>query len=129
MTRATVLKLAPALALATLTSCGADSHASNEMNGGMAVENATLTKFSLTTDAFQNGAAIPTQYTCDGADQTPTLSWGEPPQGTKSFALIIERPGRAERHLPPLGRVRHSGVGAVDRRRTADRNRGHQRFR
>ena len=104
MTRATVLKLAPALALATLTSCGADSHASNEMNGGMAMENATLTKFNLTSDAFQSGAVIPTQYTCDGADQSPGLSWGEPPQGTKSFALVIDDPDA------PSGTFRHWGM-------------------
>ena len=53
MTHAKLLKIA--LALATLTSCGADNRATNQTNGGTAVENATLTKFSLTSDAFQNG--------------------------------------------------------------------------
>jgi len=68
------------------------------------VENATLTKLSLTSDAFQNGQPIPTQYTCDGADQTPALHWGEPPAGTKSFALVIDDPDA------PSGTFRHWGV-------------------
>jgi Raf kinase inhibitor-like YbhB/YbcL family protein len=102
MTHARLLKTA--LALATLQSCGAGNQPSNETNGGMAVENATLTKFSFTSDAFRDGQPIPTRYTCDGADQTPALSWGEPPQGTKSFALVIDDPDA------PSGTFRHWGV-------------------
>ena len=68
------------------------------------MENATLTKLDLTSDAFQDGQPIPRQYTCDGADQTPALKWGEPPAGTKSFALVIDDPDA------PSGTFRHWGV-------------------
>jgi Raf kinase inhibitor-like YbhB/YbcL family protein len=68
------------------------------------VENATLAKLELTSDAFQNGKPIPTQYTCDGADQTPTLHWSDPPSGTKSFALVIDDPDA------PSGTFRHWGL-------------------
>ena len=105
MNRQTLANFAPALALIALSSCGASNHAANQSsNGGTAVENATLTKLNLTSDAFQSGQPIPTQYTCDGADQTPALSWGEPPQGTKSFALVIDDPDA------PSGTFRHWGV-------------------
>jgi hypothetical protein len=100
----TWFKFAPALALVALASCGASNHATNETNGGTAVENATLTKISLTSDAFQNGEPIPVQYTCDGANQAPALKWGEPPQGTKSFALVIDDPDA------PSGTFHHGGV-------------------
>ena len=100
----TLVKLAPALALMALASCGAKNQTSNDTQGGTAVENATLTKLSLTSDAFQNGQPIPTQYSCDGGDQTPALKWGEPPQGTKSFALVIDDPDA------PSGTFRHWGV-------------------
>jgi Raf kinase inhibitor-like YbhB/YbcL family protein len=103
MTQTAYLKFAP-LALVALASCGASNHATDESNGGTAVENATLTKLSLTSDAFQDGQPIPTQYTCDGADQRPDLHWGEPPQGTKSFALVIDDPDA------PSGTFRHWGV-------------------
>lgn len=87
-----------------LASCGARDNAAKETNGGSAVENETLAKISLTSDAFQDGQPIPVQYTCDGADQTPTLHWGEPPEGTKSFALVIDDPDA------PSGTFRHWGV-------------------
>jgi Raf kinase inhibitor-like YbhB/YbcL family protein len=56
------------------------------------MENATITKISLTSSAFQDGQTIPAQHTCDGAGQSPPLAWGEPPQGTKSFALVVDDP-------------------------------------
>jgi hypothetical protein len=97
--------LASALLIAALASCGAGDKAANaSANGGTAVENATQTKFSLTSGAFQEGQPIPTQYSCDGANQAPALSWGEPPPGTKSFALVIADPDA------PSGTFRHWGV-------------------
>ena len=99
-----LLSIAPALALVALASCGAGDRSNHEANGEGTVDNATLTKLQLTSDAFQDGQPIPSQYTCDGADQTPTLRWGEPPPGTKSFALVIDDPDA------PSGTFRHWGV-------------------
>jgi Raf kinase inhibitor-like YbhB/YbcL family protein len=89
---------------AALASCGASHHATNEANGGSAVENTTLSKISLSSDAFKDGQPIPVQYTCDGANQPPGLNWGDPPPGTKSFALVVEDPDA------PSGTFRHWGV-------------------
>jgi Raf kinase inhibitor-like YbhB/YbcL family protein len=47
---------------------------------------------SLTSTAFQPGAAIPKQHTGDGADRSPPLRWSEPPTGTSSLALICDDP-------------------------------------
>lgn len=91
MTQQTFVKFAFALAFVALANCGAKENAS-QAAGGTAVENATLTKLSLTSDAFKNGQPIPVQFTCDGANQSPPLAWGEPPQGTKSFALVVDDP-------------------------------------
>jgi len=104
MTRCKLIALAPTLACAALMSCGSNNHANNQANGEVAVENSTLAKLSLTSDAFQNGHAIPARYTCDGADQTPRLHWSDPPAGTKSFALVIGDPDA------PSGTFRHWGV-------------------
>ncbi len=46
----------------------------------------------LTSTAFQNGGNIPAKYTCDSENLSPPLAWGEPPTGTKSFALICDDP-------------------------------------
>lgn len=48
--------------------------------------------FKLTIDAFAEGAIIPKQYTCDGADRSPALAWSGEPEGTKSFTLIMDDP-------------------------------------
>jgi hypothetical protein len=46
----------------------------------------------LTTAAFQNGGFIPTEFTCDGADNSPALAWTDPPAGTKGLAVIVDDP-------------------------------------
>lgn len=48
--------------------------------------------FTLSSTAFKAGAEIPKQYTCDGADLSPALSWSGAPAGTKCFALIADDP-------------------------------------
>lgn len=42
--------------------------------------------------AFTEGGMIPKQYTCDGADMSPSLSWSRMPEGTKSIAVIADDP-------------------------------------
>ncbi len=48
--------------------------------------------FELTSSAFAQGKGIPVKYTCDGQDISPPLQWSEPPEGTQSFALIVDDP-------------------------------------
>jgi Raf kinase inhibitor-like YbhB/YbcL family protein len=91
-----------AATLIALAGCGAAPD--NQSQGGPIVDNATLAKLDLTSTVFQNGQAIPARFTCDGANQSPALSWGEPPQGTKSFALVVDDPDA------PSGTFRHWGV-------------------
>ena len=48
--------------------------------------------FQLTSKAFSNGSPIPRKHTCDGEDVSPELTWIDPPQGTRSLALICDDP-------------------------------------
>lgn len=48
--------------------------------------------FTLLSPDFESGASIPRAYTCDGADKPPRLHWMHAPQGTRSFALIVDDP-------------------------------------
>ena len=102
MNRHPATEIALALALAMLASCG--NGATREMNGGAPVDHPTVIKLSLSSDAFREGQPIPTQYSCDGDNESPALSWGEPPAGTKSFALVIDDPDA------PSGMFRHWGA-------------------
>lgn len=48
--------------------------------------------FSIISSAFESGGMIPAQYTCDGADISPPLSWRNVPVSAKSLALICDDP-------------------------------------
>jgi Raf kinase inhibitor-like YbhB/YbcL family protein len=48
--------------------------------------------FSLSSSDFENGSTIPKNFTCDGADVSPELSWSDAPKETQSFALIADDP-------------------------------------
>lgn len=50
------------------------------------------TTLVLTSAAFLHEETIPQKYTCDGDDISPPLSWSDPPEGTKSFALLVDDP-------------------------------------
>jgi Raf kinase inhibitor-like YbhB/YbcL family protein len=96
--------LVPVLLLAGLASCGAGNRGDKQNSGEGPMENATVTTFALTSEAFTNGQAIPSQFTCDGAGQPPPLAWGEPPEETRSFALVVDDPDA------PSGLFRHWGA-------------------
>lgn len=44
----------------------------------------------LTSPAFADGAALPVRFTADGTGVSPPLTWGTPPFGTASLALLVE---------------------------------------
>jgi len=55
---------------------------------------------TLRSPAFAAGGAIPSKYTCDGASHSPPLEWSGAPDGTKSFALIIDDPDAPDPKAP-----------------------------
>ncbi len=44
----------------------------------------------LRSAAFEDGGALPTRYTADGAGLSPPLQWSDLPDGTISLALLVE---------------------------------------
>jgi Raf kinase inhibitor-like YbhB/YbcL family protein len=58
--------------------------------------------FTLKSLAFEHGQEIPRQYTGEGHDMSPPLSWGGAPSGTKSFVLICEDPDAPGPNTPWL---------------------------
>lgn len=54
----------------------------------------------LTSSAFTNQGSIPQQYTCQGRDVSPPLSWSGAPDRTKSFVLIVDDPDAPDPAAP-----------------------------
>ncbi len=75
----------------------------------------------LTSPAFRNGERLPVKYTGDGENLSPPLEWSDPPEGTKSFALVcddLNAPRGMWNHwvlwnLPPDRRALAEGVPKV----------------
>jgi hypothetical protein len=55
---------------------------------------------TLTSAAFTQLGAIPTKYTCEGADVSPPLAWTGLPPGTKSLALVVDDPDAPDPAAP-----------------------------
>ncbi len=49
-------------------------------------------EIKITSSAFEEGDLIPENYTCDGIDVSPPISWTSVPEGTKTLALICDDP-------------------------------------
>jgi Raf kinase inhibitor-like YbhB/YbcL family protein len=58
----------------------------------------------LVSPAIPLGSEIAAQYTCDGADISPPLTWSGLPNGTKNLVLVVEDPDA------PSGVFRHWAV-------------------
>lgn len=57
---------------------------------------------TLQSPSFPAGASIPERFTCEGENLAPALSWSGAPEGTRSFALIVEDPDAPDPRAPKL---------------------------
>jgi phosphatidylethanolamine-binding protein (PEBP) family uncharacterized protein len=57
-------------------------------------------QFKLSSAAFPPNGTIPEAHTCDGPDRPPPLKWSGAPDGTKSFALIVDDPDAPDPKAP-----------------------------
>jgi len=86
------------LAIILLSACAPSAPATPEpvIDDPLGMEDAF--SIALTSTAFAQGQPIPPKHACTGdaasslKDVSPELSWGEPPAGTQSFALIMDDP-------------------------------------
>jgi Raf kinase inhibitor-like YbhB/YbcL family protein len=81
--------------MALIFACGGDGDESSETLGATGSAESTPTASEgqeLTSDSLAADGTIPLRFTCDGEDISPALSWGTPPEGTQSLALIMDDP-------------------------------------
>lgn len=80
------------LAVIVLSACAPSTPETPEQTMPDPLEMEDTMPIELTSSAFTQGQLIPDQYSCKGANISPALSWGEPPAGTQSIALIMDDP-------------------------------------
>ncbi len=51
-----------------------------------------LSKMTLISSAFEPNGRIPAKHTGEGENVSPALAWENPPDGTRSFAVICHDP-------------------------------------
>jgi len=56
----------------------------------------------LNTTSFRPNSEIPSNYTCEGADVSPELSWDEVPTEAKSLVLIVDDPDAPDPAAPKM---------------------------
>jgi Raf kinase inhibitor-like YbhB/YbcL family protein len=56
----------------------------------------------IISSAFKPNGDIPSQYTCDGTDAAPALSWTGVPNNTRSLALIVDDPDAPDPAAPKM---------------------------
>jgi len=49
-----------------------------------------LSSMTVTSKSFTSAHDMPVDFSCDGADKPPHLEWSSPPDGTKSFAIVLD---------------------------------------
>src|SRR3989344_6712876 len=59
---------------------------------GPCVHPVTDNFMEIKSSAFDAGASIPAEYTCDGANAIPPLAFSDIPLTAKSFVLIMDDP-------------------------------------
>lgn len=57
---------------------------------------------NLSSPAFSAQTAIPSLYTCEGADTSPALAWSHIPTNAKSLVLIVEDPDAPDPKAPKM---------------------------
>ncbi len=70
-----------------LAACNTATGPQPSAPGGQRVASITVTSKSLPPDL-----QVPVDFTCDGKDVPPQLTWSAPPEGTKALVVLVDDP-------------------------------------
>jgi Raf kinase inhibitor-like YbhB/YbcL family protein len=81
----------PALLFATLAGLGCRASSGNTLPPSPP-PGVGLLGLTVTSNSLAASRVIPVDFTCDGADKSPQITWSAPPDGSKSVAIVVEDP-------------------------------------
>jgi Raf kinase inhibitor-like YbhB/YbcL family protein len=58
----------------------------------MSPRGVVIESLTVTSPIFAPGAAVPVDFTCDGADRSPPLTLSAPPANARSLAIVVDDP-------------------------------------
>ncbi len=56
------------------------------------VPGVTVASITVTSKSFASNGPIPIDYTCDGKELSPQVTWSSPPEGAKALVLVVDDP-------------------------------------
>jgi Raf kinase inhibitor-like YbhB/YbcL family protein len=80
------------IALGLGVSCVACNGCQSSSTHPAAPPGVTIGSLTVTSTAFPPNGPIPVDFTCDGADRSPPVTWSAAPPGTQSIALLVDDP-------------------------------------
>lgn len=94
------MRITDALLVAALAACSSTTvtnttpdsgttTSGDDAGGGEEAGAEAAAPFALTSTSLTEGATINAAQTCNGADTSPDLAWGPGPEGTKSYAVVL----------------------------------------
>ncbi len=78
--------------LLALQACQPNTRSDHSISRSDETEIFKKASMGLSSVAFAHGQEIPKQFTADGQDLSPPLTWANVPVGTQSFVLIMDDP-------------------------------------
>ena len=90
------------LILATFGLPGCDARSTAHASPARAEESEVVpvSSLKLTSPAFSASGPMPAKHTCEGLGLSPPLSWSNAPDGTKTFALVLDDPDAPDPQAP-----------------------------
>jgi Raf kinase inhibitor-like YbhB/YbcL family protein len=82
-----------------LTACALVALTIADTHWPQAEETMALT---IQSSAFDQGASIPSKYTCQGDDVSPPLTWAGVPEDARSLVLIVDDPDAPDPKAPKM---------------------------
>src|SRR5438128_2193519 len=65
-----------------------------------AAQGGAAMSLSIGSTTFTHQGEIPRQYTCEGQDKSPPLTWSGVPEGARSLVLIVDDPDAPDPKAP-----------------------------